>query len=215
MGKQIILNIVATMALLIVAACASEACLNEEWDTLYQFEKSGLWGFKDAYDNVVIEPRFGGVSANGFSEGFTIIRGIPGDPEMKGFIDLTGELVIPLPSIVGIVSGFSDGFALIIEREWDWSNEQPNVTGTPGPFVYIDRSGRNVFSQEFEYATRFNEGFAVVSPAGENMFFINRQGQNAFDMEFLHAVSFVDGYAEVQLLDRRWVSIDRNGDIVG
>jgi len=189
--------------------------IDEEWDTLYRFEQDGLWGYKDAYGNVIIEPQFN--RAFDFSEGLASVGGIPGDSDFRGFIDLTGNPVISLPSIVGISSGFQEGFAVIIERRWDRVNDDPRVVSTPGPFVFIDRTGQNVFGREFESTRPFQEGFARVIPAApyrRNTIFIDKTGQTAFDLEFQEARDFRDGYAMVILLDGTHTHIDRYGNIV-
>jgi len=183
----------------------------EEWGVLYEFKKDGLWGFKDAYDEVIIEPKY--LYVHRFSEGLAFVRGVEGKESMTGFIDTTGQLVIPLPD--AIQGGrFHEGFAAIIKREWDWANEDPLRTETLGPFIFIDRTGQNVFAQEFESVTPFSEGLARVVPYRGSMFFIDKTGQNAFGMEFAFASDFEDGYARVELLDGSRRYIDRHGNLI-
>jgi len=196
-----------------LATEAIEDFVHEDWGTLYRFQQDGLWGYKDAYGNIVISPYY--LAASQFSEGLAGIRGIPNNEDFFGFIDLEGNLVISLPSIVSILQGFSEGFAIIGEREWDWGNETPLGIHSRGPVVFIDRTGQNVFNQEFEVATNFKEGFAIVALYRGNKFFIDRTGQNAFGMEFEWANDFDEyGYARVQLLNGNWRYINRSGRIV-
>jgi hypothetical protein len=222
--KIVTLGILVALFFLTATACASETRgadillktdenLNSEWDTLYRFEKDGLWGFRDIYGDVVIEPQYG--FASEFSEGLAIIRGIPDNKDLWGFIDLTGALVISLPSIIGVTQGFSEGFAVIIEREWDWDKEEPLVVSSVGPFVFIDRLGQNIFGQEFETVRPFKNGLARVALYRGGFIFIDRTGQNAFNMEFDFAGDFDEhGYARVTLLNGRERYINRSGRIV-
>jgi len=196
----------------------SENCINslqdidEKWDALYRFQQDDLWGYKDAYGNVIIEHQFN--RAFDFSEGLASVRGIPGDSDFRGFIDLTGNPVISLPSIVSIEKGFNEGFAVIIERGWDWGKEDVITAGTPGPFVFIDRTGTNIFGQEFASVQHFIEGFARVVTLDGSRIFIDRTGANAFGMKFQSLRDFRNGYAMVILLDGTHTHIDRYGNIV-
>jgi len=239
MKKLIVLGMLATLALLTTTTCTyelngvdmsfgmnedlseefqynytgSHKNSNEERDTLYRFEQDGLWGFRDAYDNIIIEPQY--FFAYEFSEGLAPIRGIPSAEDVWGFIDLTGNLVISLPSIVSISKGFSEGFAVIVEREWDWDNEDPLAVDTIGPFVFIDRLGNNTFGLEFENVLPFRDGLARVVLINGNATFIDKTGANAFNMEFIDLRGFdEDGYAMVTLLDGTRTHMDRSGNIV-
>jgi len=188
----------------------------EEWGTLHRFEQDGLWGFKDDYDNIIVEPQY--YWAVNFSEGLAFVWGVEGREYQTGFIDLTGLLVIPLPSVLRAQS-FSNGFAAIGVREWDWDTENPGIENSlsfrpSGPVIFIDRTGQNVFNQEFEAASNFNDGLAMVRPYQGNGFYIDRTGQNPFGVEFLITSHFFEGYANVKLLDGTYTHIDRDGNIV-
>ena len=145
-----------------------------EQNTLYPFEQGGLWGYKDADDNVVIEPQF--AFAHNFSEGLAFVVNRP--EGIRGYIDLTGKMAINLPLDGFLAREFTNGFAITIEREWDWENEDVFVRGTPGPFIFIDRTGQNVFGKEFTSADDFNEeGFArVILLDGFTRTYIDRNG---------------------------------------
>ena len=186
---------------------------NEDGGTLYPFEQNGLWGYRDASGNIIIEPQYS--FANEFSEGLAFVTGTP---EQRGYIDLTGHLVIPLPESATYPHGFSEGFALIIHREWDHDNEEVHVIGTRGPFIFIDRLGQNVFDQEFAYAHDFDGGFAIVRLMNGNNAFIDITGQNAFGQEFKsisqwnrHEDFPEGGVSSVRLLNGNWAYIDRTG----
>ena len=100
-------------------------CANE-WGVLYPFEENGLWGYMDVYGNVVIEPQYR--SALRFSEGLALVQGVSGREYQTGYIDLEGNLVIPIPAILS-TGWFSCGFAAVILREWDRDNERPLAVG--------------------------------------------------------------------------------------
>jgi len=136
---------------------------HEDWGVLYPFEEDGLWGFKDIYDKVIVEPQY--LYVHRFSEGLAFVRGTETKEHQTGFIDLAGNLVIPLPSIFSVGS-FSEGFAFI--HEWDETLDLRRDPGAPvkigsmGHVIFIDRTGQDVFDQKFHSALSFSEGLAFV-----------------------------------------------------
>jgi hypothetical protein len=140
--------------------------------------------------------------------------GVVEGAQQTGFIDLDGNLVIPLPNIFS-AGRFSSGLAIVITRRWDFPDERPPVVGTPGPFIFMDRTGQNVFDQEFGSATRFRDGLSRVILLNGNAAFIDATGQNPFGHEFREARDFVDGYARVTLLNGTRTYIDLQGNITG
>ena len=185
---------------------------NQEWVTLYPFEENGLWGYMDESGDVIIQPQFR--MARSFSEGLAFVTIGEHTIEQRGYIDVTGEIVIPRPMIGYWDGEFSDGFAHVIERAYE-RNENRRAIGPLGPYIFIDRTGQNIFGQEFAGVRPFREGFARVIPLRGNPFFIDRTGAHAFDgMEFrLISSDFKDGYANVILLDGTAAYIDRLGNI--
>jgi len=175
--------------------------------------REDLTGYIDLTGTLVIPIpetiRFG----HGFSEGLAFVRGVEGREDLTGYIDLTGELVIPLPTAI-VAHQFSDGFAVVIEREWDIDSEPVLAIGVPGPFIFIDKTGQNAFSQEFGSVGDFRNGLAVVSLGNGNMMFMNTRGRNAFRREFRTVFEFEGDYAEVTLLDGTPARINRSGRIV-
>lgn len=189
-----------------------DSYLNKKWLSLNQFrcEETDLWGFKDENGNVVINPQFFGVCS--FSDGLAFVITEARERGSGAFIDAEGNFIISFSTIIE-TRPFSEGFAAIIIREWDLSNEQPLAVGTPGPFIFINKQGEDVFGQEFGSVTGFRDGLARVTIANGNTIFINQLGENAFGLEFMSAQNFIDGYVRVRMLDESRVYMDRKGRI--
>jgi hypothetical protein len=179
-----------------------ESSHNGDAGMLYPFARNGLWGYIDDSGNTVVEPQYR--VAREFFEGLAYVSG---EPEQRGFIDLSGNLVIPLPT-GRYIHDFSQGFTRVVFREWDWGNEYITVNGGPGgPYVYIDRTGENIFGMEFASAEKFNEhGLVQVTLLNGRATFIDTTGVLC---EFDET-----GYARVRLLDGTRTHIDRQGNIV-
>ena len=161
---------------------------NWEMGTLYRFEQDGLVGYKDAFGYVVIEPQF--AFARDFSEGLAFVSREIDSTEYRGYIDMKGNLVIPLPTVGGPVLvvperygfyayDFKEGFARVVVRRWEQGEGHHAALGSWGPIIFIDRTGKNTF-----------------------------------DMEFSSAGDFLGSYARVILLDGTDTHIDRFGRIV-
>jgi hypothetical protein len=183
----------------------------EEWDVLYPFQDqyNKLMGFKDADGNIVIEPQFKG--AGRFSEGLASVRDVDGN---VGFIDTAGNIVISIPATTSVISGFSEGFAIVIPRRWR-SDERQHLVGIYGPYIFIDRTGENVFGMEFGRVFSFRDGLAEVIMLNGNHAFIDRTGVNAFGMEFRRVREFIDGLAIVHLLNENQAFFNKEGNAFG
>ena len=182
MKKLTICGIMILLVMLVTAACDELGSNNlgtntwsdegMEWGTLYRYEcEAGLVGYVDAYGEIVIEPQFYG--GHRFSEGLAFVMGVPGREDQTGFIDLEGNLVIPLPTALE-ARQFSEGFAAVSIREWGRPNRF--VDGTPGPFIIIDRTGQDAFGREFIMVRAFEDGFAQVTLLNGNDRYIDRLG---------------------------------------
>jgi len=123
------------------------------------------YGYVDKTGKVIIKPRFD--DARRFSEGLAFVQeslyrpkfdGSPPFPQTlktsrevemvtprAGFIDKTGEFVVPLSGFDATCDDcyFSDGLALV---------------HMDGKFGYIDQTGKFVIKPKFEIADRFSEG---------------------------------------------------------
>jgi len=144
-----------------------------EWQTLYRYEcdVTNLIGYVDIYGKIIIEPQF--YWGHDFSEGLAFVKGVSGSEDETGFIDVKGNLLIPLPTALE-ARRFSEGLAAVCLRAW----ERPNrfVEGTPGPFIVIDRTGRDVFDLEFIWVRSFENGIAQVMLINGRERYIDRAG---------------------------------------
>jgi len=175
--------------------------------------EEGQTGYIDLTGNLAIPLPDGAILFGArFSEGLAFIRGVEGRDDLTGYIDLVGNLVIPIPTAI-VAHDFSDGFAAIIKREWDY-NEPALAVGLPGPYIFIDRAGQNVFGREFGSVGVFRDGLAIVTLDNGNSIFIDTKGQNAFRREFRAAFGFEGDYADVTLLNGSRVRINRSGRVV-
>ena len=139
-------------------------------DTLYRFEQDGLNGYKDVFGNVVIEPQF--AFARDFSEGLAFVSREIDSAEFRGYIDLEGNLVIPLPTVdaILVVPGafgfyafdFKEGYARVVVRRWRYGEGSFAPLESFGPYIFIDRTGGNAFGVEFAVAWDFKGGYARV-----------------------------------------------------
>ena len=128
-------------------------------DGLLPIEVKSKWGFVDRTGKIVIEPRF--EDADNFSDGLAAVK-VRGEEKiwcprdengsregftMKlGYIDKTGELVIPAQ--FESASPFSEGLAEIHQCDKSF---------------FIDKTGKTVLSGNFRYASSFAAGLARVS----------------------------------------------------
>ena len=170
-----------------------------------------LWGYKDTFGTVVIEPQF--VNAREFKEGLAVVRTGQGKGPY-GFINAKGDFVIPSQYMEA--NDFSDGIALIVTGDVD------NYRN-----YYIDTSGKMLFDgKEFLMATDFKEGYAVVLTKGSPSFdihdedlkvrrfsYINKQGEYATELEFEQAMLFRNGLAFVKN-NGKWGMINAKFELV-
>lgn len=122
----------------------------------YDFAKE-LWGFADANGKIVVAPKFEKVLD--FTEDLAAVK-MPktaDTPGKWGFIDKTGQFVIP---------------ARYTNEPWEFSENIAAVQKTNDHWVFIDKSG-NVISKEFQNVTPFVNGLAFVKDFGRKSSFIN------------------------------------------
>ena len=108
---------------------------------------------------------------------------------MCGYIDRTGEVVIPRQfkqndsPISGAVHRFSEGLAAVLVNE-KWG--------------YIDKKGRTIVQPQFETAEAYHEGLAAVERDGKYGF-IGKTGKFVIKPQFDLATRFSEGLARVNV----------------
>ena len=148
------------------------------------------WGFVNKYFQFVIEPQFDW--AYEFAEGRAEVT----LNHKSGFIDTSGKIAVPLK--YDMVWPFHDGLARVrndIEAgTWmTMEGERPNYRYQYG---FIDRSGNEVIPLQFEEASYFSDGFAMVVPANFKLYgIIDKQGHFVHGPEFEDAREFHEGVA--------------------
>ncbi len=78
-----------------------------------------------------------------------------------------------------------------------------------GKWAYVDENQKTIIDPQFEFASAFSEGFALVTKNGLKTF-IDLQGQMVFPPRYKDAYSFRNGFARV-LRDSLWIFIDKTG----
>jgi len=92
----------------------------------------------------------------------------------------------------------------------------PHAERTPGPWGYIDKTGRIVIPLQFEAAEPFSEGLAAVEVHNKEGFhktygFIDRTGHLVIPARFNEVRPFESGRAAVRIIRKGWGLIDRDG----
>jgi hypothetical protein len=125
------------------------------WEDFVSFYRDGKWGFRKKSGGMVIKPEYEEVSEF-FSEGLAAVK-YKGE---WGFIDETGEVVIPIRYKMAFY--FREGLAHVYDGE-KWG--------------YIDKKNKTVIPFVYSVANPFINGEARVSLDGNNEFFINKKGK--------------------------------------
>lgn len=139
----------------------------------------------------------GGVySATGF-EAERVTRFVIIDHGKYGFIDSTGQVVIPVE--YSYAGAFSEGLAPVRKN---------------GLYGYIDENGTQRISEQFDYAEEFHNGHARVYIKGIP-YIINRKGEILFKHGYTSIGDFAnDSLASATLADGRVCLIDLKGNKV-
>lgn len=190
-------------------SCEPEVAMNEKPGAhdRYRFEAAdGRFGFRDAHNQVVIEPRFR--FAYEFSAG-----GVAPVVEEKrfAFIDSTGRVIAEAFPYDNGPDYFVEGRARIVRN---------------GQVGFIDRQGAVVVAPRWDFASPFCEGRAVVCRGcgtrwqrGQKTFgggrwgYIDGQGKLVIPLELDAAEPFQDGTALVVKHGRK-TRIDHSGKVV-
>lgn len=175
----------------------------------------GKVGYADRFGKIVISPRY--EEAYGFDEGLALIK----KDGKYGFINPKGKLVIR-PTFEDAWSfkegrakiaqngkyGFIDNTGKIIIAptliEADhWFSHRLVAVKKGDKWGFIDPLGRTKIAFEYDYASSFNEGLALVgkhpSPHSDQYHFgfIDTYGNVVIPLSYDHASSFIDGVATV------------------
>ena len=137
-----------------------------------------------------------------FSEGLAVVRtGSDWNPKC-GYIDMTGEIIIPCE--YGYANDFSEGLACVFkDKKWG----------------FIDKTGEEIIPFQYKYAESFQSGLALIV-IDEKHGYINRSGEEVIPCEYEHARSFINELAIVGCMSTKgitgsqWGLIDKSGDIV-
>ncbi len=174
------------------------------------FGKDDPWGYIDRTGNWAISPRFPSYPqglVSGFKEGLAAVE----TDEKVGYINHTGTFVIPQQFVAA--RDFSDGAAVIAvagpcfyvtdgpcsERViLPWTGRSREMKApTPCRWSYIDKTGKRLFSADFDEATDFHEGLAAVK-VYERWGFINKQGAFVIAPLYRSVGPFSEGLAFVE-----------------
>ena len=163
--------------------------------------------------NITIRKIASGLKFDGimnFSEGLAAVQIGDWGTGKWGFINKTGEIVIP--TVYDWVGGFNDGLAVV--RIGDWGSGKSGCMDTSGniiiPLIY-DSVGWGSRS--------FSEGLARVSVDGK-WGFIDREGNTVIPFIYDFAEDFVEGLAAVNIggdtsgNGGKWGFIDTAGNVV-
>jgi len=184
-------------------------------------KSDGLWGYIDASANFVIAPQFHDVpsGAPSFVEGLARIKVDAG----YGYIDRSGKIAIQ-PRFPD-ADGFSDGMArVVLEGPCTYIPDGPcgfanavhaggKVADAPAcTFTFIDKMGRVVSQDRYDFARTFSSGLAPVRKDGR-WGFIDKTGKLVIDYHFEDAQPFSDGLARVRQ-NGSYGYIDQQGRLV-
>jgi hypothetical protein len=173
----------------------------------------GPWGYINTSGDFVISPRF----ASGpddyvwpFSAGLAKIE----TNGRFGYIDHSGNFVIAPKLLDG--DSFHDGFArVVVEGPCAYARREagcPSISlpGVPSgkpangealprcKFTFIDKTGRVISDQRYDYALGFSEGLAPVL-VNERWGYIDKTGELVITPRFDNAAPFSDGVALVRV----------------
>ena len=154
-----------------------------------------------------------GPKSSSFSEGLLPIE----VRDKWGYTDKNGKIVIG-PQFEDAES-FREGLAPVKVRGevvWCPADSSGNRSGASMMWGYIDKTGRIVIPQVFNYAETFSEGLAAVSECDE-AYFIDKTGKRVISGNFRYASSFSGGLARVETMTSNGLVtsfIDRTGQVV-
>ena len=176
-----------------------------KYDEIYNFHegracvrRNGKYGYIDIFGKEVVECKYD--FADPFQEGLALVK----EEDKYKFIDMGGRVAFEVDGnleFYGDKCGFSEGLCKVgnkIDEDCDYDS--------PKKFGFIDRTGRLVIGCQFENASNFHSGRALVWDDGDddyenryvNFRYIDKDG-NVVIESFDSATEFRNGYAAVQI----------------
>ena len=194
-------------------------------------EDNSKYGFRDKRGIVVISPQFSNTSSTGWHEGMRSVA-IGTFLEGKwGFINKTGEWVIP-PTYDVSPGDFHEGLAAVkVDNKWGYIDKKgtiiikPQLMDNVGWFSeglaavkidkkwgYIDTKGNLIIKPQFINAYNFSNGLAAVAK-NNKMGFIDKKGNIIITPQFDYVEPFIKGIARVKV-DNVWRFINKSGNVI-
>ncbi len=190
---------IGLLSILLMAATSTVYC--QMFITQVKPQGKSKWGYMDINQNMVIAPQFKGCyafSENGIAlavdRNYFIIINLEGNKIKTEFYDFQ---VNQLFGYGYGAEGFFDGMIAVMQND-KWG--------------YFDSTGQVAIGLEFDLATRFDNGLAIVQQ-DKSYFIINKQGQKTpIEVEKCRAVKpFSEGLAPVLNKEKMWGFIDSTG----
>lgn len=100
-------------------------------------------------------------------------------------------------------------FKASINKEIELNNKVLIMVNDSDLIGFIDTTGKFAITPQYDEATLFKEGLAVVTK-NDSAFFINKENQNVFNSFYNDAFSFTYGNAPVNI-NNQWFLINRQG----
>ncbi|MBN8865102.1 MAG: WG repeat-containing protein [Sphingobacteriales bacterium] len=158
---------------------------------LKPFVVNGKWGYRDANDQIIVEPQYDMAFLFEGDMALVILN------NKRGFIDKTGKLVIPLK--YDGADNFSGDIA------------QVEINGKWG---LLDKSGKEITPVKYNYIGKYADGLYRIS-AGKGKDakwgFIDKTGKEVIPVIYKEARDFDQGVAIVALKDSYFL-IDQSGN---
>lgn len=161
-----------------------------------------VYGYIDKTGKMIVSPEF--FEAREFSQGLAAVSTNDSASGVAigewGYINKRGQLVIK-PIFSG-ASSFSEGLAAVENGRKDVFYEESGETFRkviPGKWGYIDSTGKQVISPQFDLANSFSEGLAAVK-VKDKCGYINKLGKSVVKRRFSACADFSEGLAAVKTL---------------
>lgn len=203
-----------------VASTSSISCYNGIDRALFKYIQNGSLGYMDCDGNIIIDAKF--TKASDFSEGIAAVE--------DGYIDSSGSYIIQAVTLpLNKPYRHQTSNQLIqngtIHNRGDFNNGFACITTIRSgigdyEYVYIDKNGKNRFSENYQYIYSFSEGYAVVLKEGnfpdfgyQKWSYINQSGKYTTSETFDNARSFKNGIAIVSQ-NGKYGAVDKNFDLI-